>query len=119
MPELTSAELRARLAAREILTHRLVERHGLTRLTARRAVLAVEERRHTRHADLVRAEAAEVMRPIREAFAQLLEQLRPEVEACARMMRTLANVLEPASQTTRRRNRPAWQSPYGPPTRRR
>jgi hypothetical protein len=124
-PEPTSADLRARLAAREVLTRRLVERHGLTRFTARRAVLSVEQGRDTPHADLVRAEAREVMRPVHEAFERLREQLRPTFEAYARMLRALTDHVSRSAliehQDSRpicRPDRPAWQSPYGPTRRR-
>ncbi|MDX3507439.1 hypothetical protein PV755_00630 [Streptomyces caniscabiei] len=126
MAEPTSADLRARLAAREVLTRRLVEQHGLTRFTARRAVIAVEEGRDTPHADLVRAEAAEVVRPLVEAFQQIREQLRPAVEAWAATWRAFAEHIRRvgfASQDDYAlappQDRPAWQSPYGPAPRRR
>lgn len=124
MPEPTSAELYARLAAREVLTRRLVERHGLTRFTARRAVMAVEQGRDTPHADLVRAEAQAVMTPFAAAMQQLCERLRPAAEAWAKAMRAAADVVR-AAQTARAdeyalapHDRPAWQSPYGPAPRR-
>jgi hypothetical protein len=123
--EPTTAELRARLAAREILTRRLVERHGLTRFTARRVVIAVERGHDTPHADLVRAEAHEVMRPVCEAFSRLREQLRSVFEANSGMLRALADSLRRSGlaenqdgRRTRRPDRPAWQTPYGPPRRR-
>jgi hypothetical protein len=130
MAETTSAELRARLAAREVLTRRLVEHHGLTRFTARRAVVAVEEGRETSHADLVRAEAAEVLRPFVEAFQQIREQLRPAAEAWAATWRAFADHIRRSGLTTQDdyalapprpspKDRPAWQSPYGPAPRRR
>jgi hypothetical protein len=122
MPEPTTAELRGRLAAREILTRRLVERHGLTRFTAHRAVLAVAQGRETQHADLVRAEAAEVMRPVVEAMQQFREQVRPIAEAMAKTLRAAADAIRAAQthaqQHTTPRGRPAWQSPYGPPRKR-
>lgn len=126
MTDLTSAELRARLAAREVLTRRLVERHGLTRFTARRAVLAVEQGRDTPHADLVRAEAQAFMAPWVEAMQQLYERLRPIADAWTKAMRAAADAVS-AAQTARADDyvlapppdhRPAWQSPYGPPPRR-
>lgn len=130
MAEPTSAELRARLAAREVLTRRLVEQHGLTRFTARRAVIAVEEGRDTQHADLVRAEAAEVVRPLVEAFHQIREQLRPAVEAWAATWRAFAEHIRRVGLASQDdyalapprpspKDRPAWQSPYGPAPRRR
>ncbi|MBK3630310.1 hypothetical protein JHN59_37055 [Streptomyces sp. MBT49] len=126
MTERTSAEIRARLAAREILTRRLVERHGLVRFTARRAVLAVEQGRDTPHAELVRTEAHEVMRPMHGAFERMREQLRPVVEAYAGTVRALADSLRRArliedqhGHLVKQSDRPAWLSPYGPPSRRR
>lgn len=126
MADLTTAELRARLAAREVLTRRLVERHGLTRFTARRAVLAVEQGRDTRHADLVRAEAQAFMAPWTEAMQQLYQRLRPIAEAWTKAMRAAADAVR-AAQNPRgddyalapSADRPAWQSPYGPPTKKR
>lgn len=130
MTEPTSADLRARLAAREVLTRRLVEHHGLTRFTARRAVIAVEQGCDTPHADLVRTEAAEALRPFVEAFHQIREQLRPTLEGWAAVWRSFAEhvrrsglaaqddyALAPPRPSPK--ERPAWQSPYGPPPRRR
>lgn len=118
-----------RAAGRELLVRRLVENHDLTRTTARRAIIAAEARRTTSHTPLVHAEARtaadEAMRSVRAAF-------RPMVETMAETMKELKAAFErmraavpaatcpcPDSRSGRRTDRPAWQSPYGPATRRR
>lgn len=68
-------------------------------------------------------------RPVRDAYVQLArayaEAARPVVEAAAhgleaygRALRA-ARVIDQDGRPTRSTDRPAWQSPYGPPARRR
>ena len=110
---------------REILIRRLVEHHGLTRMTARHAVLAVEHGRTSGHAALVHAEARAVMD---ETMQQLREAFRPMAERMAEAFKQLAEAFEhlranaspnPIPASGRRHDRPAWQSPYGPALRKR
>jgi hypothetical protein len=74
---------------------------------------------------LARAEAERVRqaRAAIEAFGRAYaEAVKPAVEAAARSLAEFteaARQLDPPLSPGRRRDRPAWQSPYGPPRRRR
>lgn len=74
---------------------------------------------------LVRAEAERVRlaRAAIEAFGRAYaEVVKPAVEAAARSLAEFAEAVQhvdPPLPPGRRRDRPAWQSPYGPPRRRR
>lgn len=50
-----------------------------------------------------------------DAIRAHLEAVRPAIEAAARNLAQLADQLRAAGVTGPRRDRPAWQSPYGPP----
>ncbi|MFI5992448.1 hypothetical protein ACIBAC_11425 [Streptomyces sp. NPDC051362] len=116
---------------REILIQRLIERHGLTRMTARHAVRAAERGSDSERAELVRAEAravtAEMAERIRFAFQPMAEAaitaLKQLSESIARLradshaFRHLPEAVD--CKPTLPRDRPAWQSPYGPARRRR
>lgn len=72
--------------------------------------------------DQLRAAVRAHLDAIRPALEQLLdairahlEAVRPAVEAAARNLAALAEQLRAAGVTGPRRDRPAWQSPYGPP----
>ncbi len=108
---------------RDILIRRLVDRHGLTRMTARHAVIAVEEGRTSDRTELVQAEAcavmAETMQQIREAFRPMAESMIEAFKQLVQAFERLGVTAEAGSAPGRRRDRPAWQSPYGPPRRRR
>lgn len=114
----------SRREAREILIRRLVEHHGLTRMTARHAVLAVEQGRSSRYEDLVRTEADAFMRDV---SIRIRASLQPFAEAMASALRRIAEAVRSRQQDqyelvpppARRPDRPAWQSPYGPPRTRR
>lgn len=67
---------------------------------------------------------ARIFREINEAVHRILDALRPALQATAEDMARLVQHLHAAGaiDTDGRpthRNRPAWQSPYGPPPRRR
>lgn len=127
----------ARLSAdaRLLLIRRLVDNHGLTRMTARHAVLAVEQGRPTAHAELVQAEARAAMN---EAMQRIQITMRPAIEAAAAALQRMAEAVKQVTQglqssewvdtngdpveplerprppLPRRDGRPAWQTPYGP-----
>jgi len=115
--------------AEEHLVQRLVDRHSLDPLEAHAAVAGAQLGiTDGPHAQLVADEArfalieayaavgqraAEVMRAIIGAF-------QPLAEAAVRAMQGLETVRSDtvAPPPRRARDRPAWQTPYGPPTRR-
>ena len=113
-----------RAEAREVLIRRLVDHHGLTRMTARHAVFAVERGHSSRYEHLVRTEANAV---IADVSARIRASLQPFAEAMAEAFRRVAEAVnamrqdqyELAPPPARRSDRPAWQSPYGPPRSRR
>ncbi|MEV6124401.1 hypothetical protein AB0M23_28490 [Streptomyces sp. NPDC052077] len=114
-------------AARSHLVGRLISQ-GLTPSEAAAAVRTAETGEPAEHLELALAEAhaaaAEARQHILRAAATLLRALQPAVQAAAAALRQLAD----ATRTTgpdgtgggpgRRRDRPAWQSPYGPAPRR-
>jgi hypothetical protein len=109
---------------REILIRRLVEQHGLTRLTARHAVLAVERGGDSERADLVRAEAravaAELGERIRIAFQPMAQAAVAALKQISESIKKLqqAGICDDRGKPVQPRDRPAWQSPYGPARRR-
>lgn len=73
-------------------------------------------------ADQLRAAVRDYLDAIRPALEQLLaairarlEAIRPAVEAAGRHLAAVGEQLRAAGVTGPRRDRPAWQSPYGPP----
>lgn len=109
---------------REILIQRLIERHGLTRMTARHAVMAAERGGDSERAELVRAEAQAIAAEMR---LRIRIALQPMAEAAIRALRQLgeslkqlqeARVCDSHGRPLPPRDRPPWQSPYGPPRRR-
>lgn len=111
--------------ARQVLIGRLVERHGLTRMTARHAVLAAERGSTSERAELVRIETRlivqEMTEQIRAAFLPLLQRVAEQVKQIQEAFRHLpeATGCNDCSKPAPPRDRPAWQSPYGPARRRR
>jgi len=114
------------------LARRLTERHGLTPEQARTAVLEAEQGRDTEHARLAALEARAALEEIHahfragfQAFAErVTQQFRQVADQFARMKEALAHLPEAegcndCGKPPRPRDRPAWQSPYGPPQRRR
>ncbi|WP_318201079.1 hypothetical protein [Streptomyces sp. SCL15-4] len=65
---------------------------------------------------------AERVRRAREALAAIgraMEAMRPAAQEAGRAMETLTQAVQrPSTPPGRRTDRPAWQSPYGPPRRR-
>lgn len=121
--------LKPRVAARVVLVRRLVDLHGLAVDEAHTAVRQAEHGQDGPHADLVRAEAAAVIEqalaPIRQRIADAIEALIPAMRKVAEGFQAACTVinqaqyaLAPPPAPGRRPDRPAWQSPYGPPTRR-
>ena len=103
-----------------LLVHRLITRHGLT---TEEAVTAVAQRHRGvegPHTHLVTAEAQTVVKDTAAAFRAVAEALRPAAEAAAAAIRAFLEAVRTAPHLPgRRRDRPAWQSPYGPAQRRR
>ncbi|MEU9218841.1 hypothetical protein AB0D47_20095 [Streptomyces sp. NPDC048376] len=122
LPSPPVARMHVPMDARQFLIRRLIDEHGLTRMTARHAVMAAEEGRDSEHAELVRAEAARV---VREMTGRIRIAIQPMAEAAVAALRQLRQALDQLKQAAppqplgRRHDRPAWQSPYGPPQRRR
>ncbi|CAL9369200.1 hypothetical protein [Streptomyces sp. enrichment culture] len=68
------------------------------------------------------AEQTRRAQQVMEAFTRSLEAARPRVEEAGQAIAKYAEIIEeitPPLPPGRRRDRPAWQSPYGPPRRRR
>ncbi|EDY43946.1 hypothetical protein [Streptomyces sp. SPB074] len=63
----------------------------------------------------------EVSTAIQDVTRAYASALRPALEEIARTIRALrdAGLIDQDGKPTQPRNRPAWQSPYGPPPRRR
>ncbi len=115
-----------RAAARAVLVSRLVDR-GLEPAEAAAAVRAAETGQPTEHLELLSAEAraaaAEAGQRVGQILAAFARALQPVVQAAAAVMRQLDEALRAAGHASStgkpgRRDRPAWQSPYGPPSRR-
>lgn len=116
--------VRRPVAGRDVLTRRLIDRHDLTPEEARDAVLAVDRGEGGVHAELVAAEARAIAA---EMTARIRIALQPMAEAAINTLKQLSESLAQLRQAglcdndgkpARRRDRPAWQTPYGPPRRR-
>lgn len=114
--------------ARIYLVRRLTDRHGLDHTDALNAVLQAERHQPGPHTELVRAEAhaivTELLTPIWRRITETIEALIPAIGVAAAGLKQAADAvtqahyaLAPPPAPGRRRDRPAWQSPYGPPTR--
>ncbi len=114
-----------------VLVRRLMDRHGLDIDQARAAVLAAERGQDTEHARLASEEARACLEEINaqfrasfQAFAErVTEQFQQVAEQFGRMKEALQRLPEAVGsddcgKPPRLRDRPAWQSPYGPPRRR-
>lgn len=117
--------IRPRANGSIVLVRRLIERHGLTETEARAAVLAAERGQDAEHARLAAVEASAV---IAEVSAQFRAAFEPMIRRVADQMRQIKEAFQhlpeavgcgDCGKPARRRDRPAWQSPYGPPRRRR
>ncbi|MET9190133.1 hypothetical protein ABZX63_33440 [Streptomyces tendae] len=66
--------------------------------------------------------AQQVMEAFVRAFTESIEAVRPRIEEAGQAIADCAKAVEqatPPQPPGRRHDRPAWQSPYGPPQRRR
>lgn len=65
--------------------------------------------------------AQQVIRAFTQAFTESLETVRPRIEEAGQAIADCANAVEQTApqRPGRRHDRPAWQSPYGPPQHRR
>lgn len=81
--------------ARQLLIRRLMERHGLSRMTARHAVLAVERGSDSEHAQLVRTEAELV---VQEAAERMRATLLPLVRHVARQITLISAAWRPLTE---------------------
>jgi hypothetical protein len=117
--------VRPRANGANILIGRLIERHGLSPEEARAAILAAERAQTGPHTELAAAEAQAVLD---EMAAQFRAAFQPMIRRVADQFRQIKEAFEhlpeavgcnDCSKPSRRRDRPAWQSPYGPAQRRR
>ena len=111
-------------SGRSALVQRLVDRRGLTPDQAREAVGAAERGQDGPYTDLVGQEAQviadEVCNQLRAAFRPVIERVAEQVKQVAEAFQQLRESAACEHQApVPRRDRPVWQSPYGPPTRRR
>lgn len=123
----TPPNMPAEARARILLAHRLMRRHGLTPGEALDALDQARDGRDGPHTDLARAEARaaleEMCGPVRDLLQRWAEAVGPALQALGATMRHLAEQLRGARQDDyalapprpERSDRPAWQSPYGPP----
>ena len=108
-----------------VLVGRLIDRHGLSPKQARAAVLAAERGQRGPHADLAALEAqavlAEMQESLRAAFQPLLQRVADQFRQIKEAFRHLPEAVgcDDCGKPPRPRDRPAWQSPYGPARRRR
>ncbi|WP_282084053.1 hypothetical protein [Streptomyces tendae] len=68
-----------------------------------------------------RARRARLLEAFVQAFTESIETVRPRIEEAFQAIADCVQAVEHAAPPPpgRRRDRPAWQSPYGPPRRRR
>lgn len=124
-PEEPRVQMTFDVGPREILIRRLVEQQGLTRMTARHAVLAAECGGDSEHANLVCAEAqavvSEMAQRIRIALQPMAQTAIAALKQISESIKQLqqAGICDDRSKPAPRRDRPAWQTPYGPAQRRR
>lgn len=108
---------------RAVLIGRLVDRYGLDQDTAEAAADDALAHIPSEYSSIVAAEAAAISS---EAVAALIRQLGQLWQALQPAIRQIVQSLNAAveqvdrcaeyqPQPGRRRDRPAWQSPYGPP----
>lgn len=75
--------------------------------------------------DRIAHAVADRIREVQDAMTDLMrayaEAIRPVMEELGRAFQTMrdAGLVEDDGKPTQRTDRPAWQSPYGPPKRRR
>lgn len=117
--------VRPRANGRNMLIQRLIDRHGLTADEARAAILDAERGQQGPHTELAGLEAQAALDEIRAAFRAAFQPLLERVTAqFAQLKEAFQHLPEAAGcndcgRPARRRDRPAWQTPYGPAPRRR
>ncbi|WP_031104303.1 hypothetical protein [Streptomyces sp. NRRL S-146] len=131
VPPVPVVPFTGRAAAHAMLVLRLVDNHGLTPPAAEAAVRAAHTGEPTEHSELVAAEAraaaAEMGQQLTQTVVHLFQAMQPALQAAAAAARKFAEALQQASKDDyelapppiRPKDRPAWQSPYGPPPTRR
>ena len=122
VPDLpTPSAVRPRANGRNIIIQRLIDRHGLDADEAHAAVFAAERGQGGDHARLaaVEAQAAlnEVAAQIRAAVQPMLQRVTDQFRQIKEAFQQLPEAVD--YKPAPRRDRPAWQTPYGPPRRRR
>jgi len=116
--------VRPRANGRNVIVQRLIDRRDLTPEEARSAILAAERGQTGPHAELaaVEAQAAldEIAASFRAAFRPMLERAAAQFVQIKEALQRLPDPVgcEVHGKPARRRDRPAWQTPYGPPRRR-
>lgn len=117
--------VRPRANGRNVLIQRLIERHGLSVEAARAAILAAERGQTGPHTELAAREAQaaldEATAQFRAAFLPLIQRVADQFRQIKAAFQHLPEAVgcDNCGNPTRHRDRPAWQSPYGPPPRRR
>lgn len=121
------------LFARAVLVRRLADRHGLSREDALAAVLLAEQHLDGPHAAMASAAIEDALAPVRRSITEMVDVLLPAIRALGKAAHA-AMASRPGDWVLssppleddaahppahRPRDRPAWQSPYGPPTRHR
>lgn len=107
-----------------ILARRLVDRHHLTAEQAVTAAVQAALHEDGPHADLARQEAAAILAEIGKAMAPFVDAFRRMAGAAAKAAQGMRLPIKPPAghqvhpALPAVRERPAWQSPYGPPQRR-
>jgi len=124
-PDSPVPAVRPRANGRNILIQRLIERHGLDVDTAQAAVLAAERGQTDGDAALAAAEAQAVLDEIaaqfRAAFRPMMQRVVDQFRQIKEAFQHLPEAVgcNDCGKPVRPRDRPAWQSPYGPAPRRR
>ena len=113
--------VRPRINGRNVIVQRLIDRHGLNADEAHAALLAAERGQDSEQARLA---AAEAQAALNEVAAQIRAAVQPMIQRVADQFRQIKEVLQQLPEVVDykpapRRDRPAWQTPYGPPSRRR
>lgn len=124
-PDLLPPPERPRTNGQNVIIRRLIDRHGLTAEQAQAAILAVEQGQTGEHSDLAALEAqaflAEFQANLRAAFQPLLQRVADQFRQIKEALQYLPEAVgcDDCGKRVPRRDRPAWQSPYGPAPRRR
>ncbi|WP_327385046.1 hypothetical protein [Streptomyces sp. NBC_01207] len=110
-----------RATAALMMISRLIRHQGLTGEEAATAVAQRIRGEEGPHTHLVTVEAAAMLAEMTAPIRAFMEALRPAVMAATETMAAILGRLAANTATAAGRclDRPAWASPYGPPTRRR